>query len=399
VATEPQAEGAQGRPGVGPALKQAGGLPDVWLRRGWRAWLLWPFSLLYRALLAVRSLLYRVGVWRSTALPVPVVVVGNVAVGGGGKTPTVLALVRRLQAQGWSPGIVSRGYGGQALKDTPNACLRVEPGPGGAQRFGDEPALLALHSGVPVVVGRQRAEAARTLLQQAPQTDIVVSDDGMQHWALTRDLTLVLFDERGLGNGWLLPAGLLREPWPPAPGRRPWQRPAPPGLPPFMVLGRLNGPTLPPDGFARYSVTRRLAAQCTSASGLGQSLQGLAAQCAARGAPVGALAGIAQPQRFFQMLQDSGLILAETLPLPDHADTPSVLSALEGALQVQPDSIWLCTEKDAVKCFDQLAPAWQHRVWAVPLEQDLEPAFWRAFDAYLQAWRNHQVQTDAQSPT
>ena len=374
MATEPR--------GVGPDQALAGGLPGIWVHRGWRARLLWPASLLYRLLLALRGLLYRMGVWQSAKLPVPVVVVGNVAVGGGGKTPTVLALVKHLQARGWTPGIVSRGYGAQALKANPAACLRVDTGPGSASRFGDEPVLLARSSGVPVVVGRRRAEAAHALLAQEPQVDIVLSDDGMQHWAMARDLTLVLFDERGLGNGWLLPAGLLREPWPPAPGPRPWQR-SRPDRPAYMVLTRPETPPLPADGLPRYSVRRRLSAEAVSARGTRRLLADVAAACTSNQAPLCAWAGIAQPQRFFQMLREQGLPLAHTLPLPDHASAQSIWQALQDAMHRHPEAVWLCTEKDAVKCFDSLPGDFLDRVWAVPLEQELDPVFWEALDACL----------------
>lgn len=378
MATEPR--------GVGPGQALAGGLPDIWLRRSGRARLLWPVSLVYRLLLALRETLFRMGVWQSATLPVPVVVVGNVAVGGGGKTPTVLAVVKHLQARGWTPGIVSRGYGGQALKANATACLRVEPGPGSASSFGDEPVLLARASGVPVVVGRRRAEAAHTLLAQEPQVDIIVSDDGMQHWAMARDLTLVLFDERGLGNGWLLPAGLLREPWPPAPRPRPWQL-SRPDRPAFIVLTRPDTPPLPADGFPRYNVHRRLSAQALSAHGTRRLLADVVAACTGSRTPLCAWAGIAQPERFFQMLQDRGVPLAHTLPLPDHASAHAIQLALLDGMTRHPDAIWLCTEKDAVKCFDTLPEDVQDRVWAVPLEQEMEPAFWDAIDGYLAAWR------------
>ena len=372
--------------GFAPGVTPTSGWARIWTHRRFVAWLLWPASLLYRLLLASRGWLYRTGVWRSVRLPVPVVVVGNVAVGGGGKTPTVLALVKHLQARGWNPGIVSRGYGGQALAANPTACLRVDTRPGSAHLYGDEPVLLALGSGVPVVVGRRRADAARSLLEQAPAVDIIVSDDGMQHWAMARDLTLVLFDERGLGNGWLLPAGLLREPWPPARGPRPWLSSSP-ERPAFVVLPRTGGSPLPADGFPRFQVRRQLSAQAVSANGDKRLLADIAAACKANHTPLYALAGIAQPQRFFQMLQEQGLPLAQTLPLPDHASGQTILQALQEAMARQPEAVWLCTEKDAVKCFEALPDKYRARVWAVPLEQHIAPAFWDELDSYLAAWR------------
>ena len=165
--------------------------------------LLWPLSQLYRALQA-----WHARRQRPIHAGVPVIVVGNVIAGGAGKTPVTQAVVTYLQQHGWQPGIVSRGYGRrttdcrQALPDSP------------AHEVGDEPALLARTTGAPVFVARQRIEAVQALRAHYPATNIIVSDDGLQHLALARDIELCVFNEDGIGNGWLLPAGPLREPWP-----------------------------------------------------------------------------------------------------------------------------------------------------------------------------------------
>lgn len=178
----------------------------LWYRHSPLALLLVPFSLLFGLVAAARRVAYRRGVLKRERLAVPVIVVGNLVAGGAGKTPLVLWLVAQLDARGWRPGILSRGYQGQ--NDTPRA---VSPGADPAE-VGDEPALLAERSGVPVWIGRHRVAAGRALLAAHPECNVLVCDDGLQHYALARDFEIAVEDERGLGNGRLLPAGPLREP-------------------------------------------------------------------------------------------------------------------------------------------------------------------------------------------
>lgn len=331
-------------------------LRQAWLARGPLARLLYPLSLLYRALFAARRQIYAWGWRRAHRLPVPVVVVGNVVVGGAGKTPTTIAIVRHLQARGWRPGVVSRGHG---RRDA--AVLAVGPALS-AQVSGDEPLLIQRATGVPVFVAGQRAAAGQALLQAHPAVNVIVCDDGLQHLALARDLEVTVFDDRGLGNGWCLPAGLLREPWPrhsPVPGlvlHQQWQ-PAPPFCPGFVAR-------------------RALADGAVDAHGHNTPLAALAEA----DGPLLALAGTARPEVFFDMLRERGLPLAQCWPLPDHAD----LAALWPALQARcpPGATLLCTEKDAVKLWpllDNNAP----RTLAVPLELTPEPAFFAALDARL----------------
>ena len=183
-------------------------LQQAWLKRGLISCVLWPVSLIYGLLFGLRKMLYRVGVFRSQQLPVPVIVVGNVYVGGVGKTPLVIALVRQLSASGLKVGVLSRGYGRSGegtLSVTPQSL---------ATDVGDEPLLIARACQVPVCVGKNRFQTGLELLAQNPQTQVIVCDDGLQHLGLAHDLALCVFDERGLGNGWLLPAGPLREAWP-----------------------------------------------------------------------------------------------------------------------------------------------------------------------------------------
>ncbi|WP_342132423.1 tetraacyldisaccharide 4'-kinase [Hydrogenophaga sp. OTU3427] len=330
-------------------------LRQAWQGRGWLARLLYPASLVYRMLVALRRALFALGWRQATRLPVPVIVVGNVVVGGAGKTPTTIAVVRHLLARGWRPGVVSRGHGRKGT--TPQAVTNTTD----AADSGDEPLLIRRATGVPVFVDRRRAAAGRALLSAHPEVNVIVCDDGLQHLALARDLELVVFDDRALGNGWLLPAGLMREPWP-----RNSRVPA-------LVLHqqRHTAPTFCPGFVAR----RTLAPDARDAAGHAIRLDTLSA-----GGPLHALAGIARPEVFFDMLRERSLALSSTFSLSDHADLAPLWPGI--AAQCVPGSTLLCTEKDAVKLWPLLgedAP----RVLAVPLVLSPEPAFFSALDAQL----------------
>jgi tetraacyldisaccharide 4'-kinase len=315
-------------------------LQRAWQRRGPLAWLLFPVSLPYRALVALDRGLHASGLRARERLPVPVVVVGNVIAGGAGKTPVVLAVLQHLRARGLQAGVVSRGYGRAGTE-----CTEVRPDDDPA-RVGDEPLLLRRRSGAPVFVAPRRADAGHALLRAYPGTQVIVSDDGLQHHALARDLEIGVFDARGAGNGWLLPAGPLREPWP-----RPLD----------LVLTHGD-----PPGIEGHAMQRRLASDAVRADGGTLPLAQL------RGRPVHALAGIANPEAFFAMLRDAGLDLAATDALPDHYDF--------AAAPWPPGATLVCTEKDAVKLW-RLRPD----AWAVPLELAIPGAFWQAFDRLLAA--------------
>lgn len=319
-----------------------------WATRGWRTWLLWPVALLYRGLFGLRSGAYRSRLFKSQRFAVPVVVVGNVVAGGAGKTPLVIALVRHMQAQGLRIGVVSRGYGRRS-----NETIEVRHAMP-ADLSGDEPALIKSVTDVPVFVARRRGDAVRLLLDTYPGTDVVIADDGLQHLAMERDIEIVVFDDRGIGNGWLLPAGPLREPWP---------RSA--GLTRRMVLHTGLAPT-----FAGFTSARRLADYAVAADGRRVPLGDLT------GAPVVALAAIANPEVFFSMLRSIGLTLAASIALPDHHNFESMDLQRYAGLTI------LCTEKDAVKLFTNPALA-KLTLLAVPLIFEPEPAFFAAFDGVL----------------
>ena len=319
-------------------------LTRAWLRRGPLACALLPLSLVFAALSGVRAALYRAGLKKSACLPVPVVVVGNIFIGGTGKTPLTIWLVDVLRTAGFTPGVISRGFGSS------DGASRAVTATSNAQQVGDEPLLIARRAACPVVVGRDRAAAGRALLAAHSEVDIIISDDGLQHYALQRDVEIVLFDGRGAGNGWLLPAGPLREP-------RSRKRD-------FTVV---NAPELTPALRAAVGGTPfRMQLHGTLAEPLQRPGQGVPlAQLAGR--RIVAAAGIGNPGRFFAMLRGAGLSFGE-LPLPDHHDFLDQPFA-----QVDADII-LITEKDAVKCgrIDHLKD--DPRLWVVPVSAQLDAA-------------------------
>lgn len=318
----------------------------VWRHRGLAAWLLRPLATAYGTLVRLNAWLYRTG-WRSSErLPVPVVVVGNVVAGGGGKTPVVMATVAHLQSKGLRPGIVSRGYGRRSTGP------RVATADSTAEEVGDEPALLARRCGVPVVVAARRAEAGRLLLARFPDTDVLVCDDGLQHHALARDAEICVFGASGTGNGWLLPAGPLREPWPRAVD---------------FVLHTAG--TAIAGAAPRFALERQLAPAARTADGREVPLESLAAPPGTR---ILAVAGIAQPEDFFAMLRAHGLRLDAVQALPDHFDFDSWKPNVDVRWRL------ICTEKDAVKLWRR----WPEAL-AVALEVRIDPAFFAALDARL----------------
>ena len=219
-------------------------LERSWYQKfGW-SWLLLPLSALFAGLTGIRRLAFRCGLKASHRLPVPVIVVGNISVGGTGKTPFTLLLCQLLRQHGWRPGIVSRGYGADIRQPT------LVLADASAEQVGDEPLLLAQRSGCAVVVCPDRVAAAQFLLANTA-SDIIISDDGLQHYALARDVEIVLIDgKRGLGNGQLLPAGPLRE--------RPWR------LASYIAVSASRS-TSSADSAAWFAVTMpMLAVECTT---------------------------------------------------------------------------------------------------------------------------------------
>lgn len=317
----------------------ADALVRAWQQRGLLAWLLLPLSLLYGALVALRRALYAAGLRRQTTLPVPVIVVGNIFVGGTGKTPLVIWLVEQLRARGYHPGVISRGYGATAgdVTEVTEVTERSLP-----SQVGDEPLLMALKARVPVMIGRRRVLAAQRLLQRHPQIDVIVSDDGLQHYALGRDIEIQLSDSRGHGNGWLLPAGPLREPA----SRRS-----------DFYVG--NGVLPAAGGYLMRLVGAH-------AERIADPAQRMALASLPPGVRVVAAAGIGHPGRFFQMLRTLGVPLAQTIALPDHFDFSH-----DPFAGIDADFI-LVTDKDAVKCARIATLATDKRLWTVPVEASID---------------------------
>lgn len=334
----------------------------LWQSRSWAAWMLTPLAGLYGLLLLMRRALYALGLLHQTRLPVPVIVVGNIFVGGTGKTPLVIWLVEQLRARGWHPGVISRGYGAQHDQVTE---VNVDSD---YQTVGDEPLLIMQRTGMPVVVGRRRVAAGQHLLRTYPDVDILISDDGLQHYALGRTLEIQICDSRGHGNGWLLPAGPLREP---ASRRSDFYVVNAAAVAPCAEISNATSNALPntPSNAPSEATSQKLPTADTHcmtlhaefAERLNQPSQRQPLSSISTGKRIVAAAGIGHPQRFFDMLIKHGIALADTLALPDHFDYRQNPFA-----QVSADMI-LITEKDAVKCARINTLANDERVWVVPV--------------------------------
>ena len=323
-------------------LRLAECLPRLWYRRGLAPALLplLPVSWLFAALSGGRRMAYRLGLKRARRLPVPVIVIGNLIAGGAGKTPLTLCLVEALQARGWRPGIVSRGYGAGVVSP------RLVDVAGNAAEFGDEPLFLAQRSGVPVAVGGDRVSAGEVLLARHPECDVLLADDGLQHYRLARDMEIAVFDARGAGNGRLLPAGPLREPL-----SRLRDVDA-------VVLNGVDSLAELPSGLPVFPM--RLAGERFVALGVAGTAC-VAADLA--GKSLHAYAGIGDPPRFFRHLESLGLRF-EAHPFPDHHrfSAADFVSARAGVV--------LLTEKDAVKCAGLI----EGEAWVLPVSAIVPPA-------------------------
>lgn len=316
---------------------------EQWLHRQWQhrgvwAWTVAPLALLFGLILNIRTARYQRLSHQRDKMNVPILVVGNIYIGGTGKTPVVITLVNALSALGWRPGVISRGYGthigghpliGQGL---------VDP-----KQFGDEPALIARETGAPIAVHPDRYQACLDLLSQYPDINLVISDDGLQHLRLPRDIEIIVQDTRMTGNGWLLPAGPLREPI-----SRLGSVDA--------VLTRLDDAPVnekkqsalhaitdhPTSNFCKTTISLQIDRFRHVSSGetrdLGTFLSLIQDQS------VTAVAGIAKPERFFATLRKIGVTLTQSLALPDHFSFErSPFTALD-------TDVILLTAKDAVKC-------------------------------------------------
>lgn len=318
-----------------------------WAGRGFVAWLLWPASLAFGCVAFFRRLFYRLGLFASHDAGVPVVVVGNLTAGGSGKTPLVLRIVELLRERGRNPGIVSRGYlggaraAGGAAQGPRQAGIASDPA-----QVGDEPILLARRSGCPVWVAPDRVAACRALRERHPECDVIVADDGLQHYALRRSLEICVVDGRGFGNGFLLPAGPLREP-----------------------VSRLR------------SVDAVVANGDAGVAGYRMGLEGdvlvrftdahdRRPASAFAGRRMHAAAGIGDPGRFFAHLARLGIDVVPH-PFPDHH------AFREEDLRFADADPVVVTEKDAVKLKPIVRALPQVEFWILPVRAVLDPAFER----------------------
>lgn len=340
-------------------------LQAAWYKRGLLSFLiaslLWPLSQVYRFLAFTHRKLYQTGVFKVNKINAPLVIVGNIVAGGGGKTPTVIALVQHLQAQGIQVGVISRGYG-----RTSSECLEVKKD-SAIQDVGDEPAGVFLACNVIVFVAKSRFEAASALLKTHPATQVIISDDGLQHHALQHDIAITVFDDRGMGNGFLLPAGPLRE--------------SAVKTTNSLVLHTGNQAVkLPNIAAPQFTARRALASYAIKSDGGKVALDDL------KQTKLLAVAGIANPESFFDMLRDKSLHLVKTIPLPDHYDFRYAFNRYVESKYA--GYTMICTVKDAVKLWQIEYPT-----LAIPLVFEPEPAFFAAFDVMLKPFLNTQSPT------
>lgn len=307
---------------------------SFWYSKNIWSYLLLPLTGLFALVTSVRRMAYRLGWLRSEHAGVPTVVVGNLSVGGNGKTPVVIWLCEELKAAGFKPGVISRGYGGKA----DHYPLSLDPNTKGSQA-GDEPVLIYHRCQCPVVVSPNRIEAAKRLRQEH-QVDVIISDDGLQHYALQRDIEIVVVDgERRYGNGFLLPSGPLRE------SRK--------RLKNVDIIINNGG-----------KVQGNEVSMALTAGEILPVAKGVQAfDKAKQGKRVNACAGIGHPPRFFRTLSELGFTVEKQVPFADHhAFDEEEIKALEQTLPL------LMTEKDAVKCRDFALT----QSWYVPVTANID---------------------------
>jgi tetraacyldisaccharide 4'-kinase len=338
--------------------------PKFWEKCGVIAKLLSPLSLIFAWLSSARRYLYELNILRSETLTVPVIIVGNLRVGGTGKTPTVLALAKALHARGFKAGIISRGYKGQ--HQSPQEVSSTSS----PKDLGDEPCYMAQqlsHLDIPIFVHSSRVRTAKTLLEAYPLVNVIISDDGLQHYALKRwpareggrDIELVVRDARAEGNGYLLPAGPLRES-----STRARDYTLCIGSPSKKDLNTnfdqdINAPYIADAPNFSVAIKVKKAYQLNRPENM-LSLSELQQ----KGCKLIAAAGLGNPKKFFDLLSAHGLIF-DSLPLPDHYDFS--VNPFESKLA----DIILITEKDAVKCSQLDDYKNDGRIWVLPIEIEL----------------------------
>ncbi len=308
---------------------------DAWYKEMYISTWIMPLSMIYVDIIRIRRFLYRKGFYKSAKLPVPVIVVGNLTVGGTGKTPLVIWLAHYLEQSAFKPGIISRGYGGQDHEQPLLVNANSNPA-----AVGDEPVLIARQCEIPVVICKSRVDAARYLLKHC-NCNIIISDDGLQHYALQRDIEIVVIDgQRRFGNGYCLPAGPLREP---------------PERLKEVDLVIVNGDSKEEN---EYSMKFAGDKAVNLKTGQTRPLSEFSGQSCH------ALAGIGNPDRFFEFLAQKN-IQSKQHAFPDH----HIFSSAE--INFKDEKPVLMTEKDAVKCTGFA----QDKHWYVPIKADPQPQF------------------------
>ena len=313
---------------------------SFWLQRQWYRLSLWhllliPLSWLFWLLSGLRRLGYKIGLLPSYKLSVPVIVVGNISVGGTGKTPVVIWLAERLKQAGYRPGIISRGYGGSSKLVS---AVHADSDPG---LMGDEPVLLARRELCPVWVGHNRVAAGSALLKMHPECNVIISDDGLQHYRLRRDVEVIVLDgQRRFGNRCLLPAGPLRE-----------------------TVARLKtADAIVNNGGKAIANEFSMRLESAIFHNLLNPLK-IAAPPDFSGRGIHAIAAIGNPAKFFQQLHEMGMQFEQSAFADHYAFKPADLQSITA------EAI-LMTEKDAVKCVAFAQPHW----WYLPVEAVLDEA-------------------------
>ena len=327
-------------------------IEDGWYNGVWWLWLLFPLMVIFGVIASIRRGMYRIGVLPQTRVNAHVIVVGNISVGGNGKTPVVLAIAQHLITNGHSVGILSRGYGG-SQSQFPYRVSAQDP----AALVGDEPALMANRLNCPVIIDPTRSRGAQALVDLG--CSVIICDDGMQHYGLARDMEIVVMDKRALGNGWLLPMGPLRETSSRLAGvdcivfngdvafdHYPEKQHTMHLYPTKVVNVVESGLTLPVDSFA-------------------QKYKSLKAIC-----------GIGNPSRFYASLASIPIECEAHISFADHHAFGS---------NELPQTPLIMTEKDAVKCVDFAHPDW----WYLQVDADLPNEFYTEIDRVL---TRHQAQ-------
>ncbi|WP_298769717.1 tetraacyldisaccharide 4'-kinase [uncultured Shewanella sp.] len=330
---------------------------QVWYGSSLWRWVLMPVSWLYAIVTAIRRQLYKSGFKKVTSLPVPVIIVGNITVGGSGKTPTVIYLIELLRQHGYKPGVISRGYG-----VTIEGVKSVYPG-AKAMEVGDEPAMIVARTQVPMVVGPNRIQAANQLLADF-DVDIIISDDGLQHYAMARSIEMVVVDgHRRLGNGSLLPAGPLRE--------GAWRL----EQADFIII---NGGEAKEGEFQMRLQAKPIQPLLTGSS-----------HPFHRDEPIVAMAGIGDPQRFFNSLAQLGYQVHKTHGFDDHqAYYLSTISDVAGNYPL------VMTEKDAIKCMDFAKDNWGYLAVDASMSSGFEQALLIEISAKMKALRSNILKQD-----